>query len=515
MVFLKILKSKGFKFVILISSLTLLFQNCANDQFASLSSSASDTSDEIDFPSSSLINFSKARKASGSSTGTKSKTVFETGQIVGFKMAFSPMINSVTGSVFDHVGIIVMNGNVPYLYESMPSVGWNKRELNELNQSDFGSIAAILKLRSPLSEAEKNRLVQVLDTLVSRGSGMYHHDYLSESADDLNYGNPTSTKNDNKPKGCSEFVRYAFFRAGIPAGNPGLGKVQKVSSMANMSSSATLDSNIIAERLFLSHLRSFGLPEHKNYWAVSPDAIMNDSRLTMVASKIAFGGRYFSEKEALASFTGFEMASATPRQPYPSDWNQQAYSPTIGGTNPSTPTIPSDPTTPTTPPPVVIAPIIVPPVVDLKPVCDFQVLQQSSQVSLKWTCTNATALLASCSESSSNTRLTDFNIPAKGDALLPNGYTCIITAANFSGTGVKTQYLINLNAGSVGVSVYIPTNTNIYCKIPPNFSVKCTDNKTYQSGDSVSALSSCQALTAPNVQYVGHVFNCGLDGAWH
>ena len=119
-------------------------------------------------------------------------------------------------------------------------------------------------------------------------SSLYHHDYLSEYSTDLNKL--------ETPKGCSEFVRYAFYKSGIPSSTSPFGAIELVGSLAN---GVARDS--VSGELFNAHLIKYGLPS-KNYYVVTPASIMNDKRLTSIFSSVPLGG-FLSEAEALGATT--------------------------------------------------------------------------------------------------------------------------------------------------------------------------------------------------------------------
>ena len=210
------------------------------------------------------------------------------GDIIGFYMKFSPMIISVTGSYFDHVGIIMVEGGSPYLYQSMPDKGWHKVLLSDTS-SYLNSYLITLVRYNSLTLSQHDTLSMNLKNLVAYQSGkpsLYHHDYLSEYSADLNKL--------ETPKGCSEFVRYAFYKSAIPSSTSPFGAIELVSSLANGITRGT-----VSGELFNAHLIKYGLAS-KSYYVVTPASILNDSRLSSIYTSLPFGG-FLSEAEALGA----------------------------------------------------------------------------------------------------------------------------------------------------------------------------------------------------------------------
>lgn len=395
---------------ILLSIITLIsFQNCSKEfQVKDVTSEVSIS--DLKFSTENLFRVNNTYLANGTAPDIK----LETGQVVGFRFFFSPMINAVTGSLFDHVGIIVVKNNIPYLYDS--DMNWKKREFFEISNLSAKDLAIMAPVEK-LTDAEKNRLVEVLDSLVLRGANMYNYGYLSNNPDNLDYGKPGDTKNDLTKKACSEFVRYAFIRAGIPGSSPGVGRVQKISELANITNNnEPLNKNLVAEGLLLNHIYKFyGAHEsmnNKEYWAVSPDSIMNDPKLKLVYTSRSFGGRYLSEQEALSSFKSYSNVynlAKSPRQEYPQSWNQVAYSVTdgIGGT-------------------VVVE--------ESESSCDLKWSSDSQQrdsLVVNWDCKQATSLNVKCRIEGGNFSAPSI-LPFSGTATVPNRTQCVVTTQSLN-----------------------------------------------------------------------------------
>jgi hypothetical protein len=277
------------------------------------------------------------------------------------------------------------------------------------------------------------------------GAGMYHNDYLSENSNLLDYGKPNSNQNDNVKKACSEFVRFVFYRAGIPSYNPGVGFVEQVNKMANISQNDALNNNKLSDYYFIRHLDHFNLPRSKNYWAVSPASIMNDPKLQVAFTTRSFGGEYSSEKEIANYLSINEPSLPHPKESPVNNWPSYFVQNTYEAERVSLPEIPASET-------------------PSHPICKFTVSKSNSvgKVKVTWECSSNTRQLSGDCKLP-NGKLLSLEIgELNGQADVQEGTLCDLIALNFNlSTSVSVPYHILFSLSHEAHSTSLPSCTNV------------------------------------------------------